>query len=161
MVGRRAVAEAWRNLTAVGATPLAVTDNLNFGNPQKPQIMWEIVAGIDGIGAACRALDFPVISGNCSLYNETNGEGILPTPAIGGVGLLKDVARMATVKFKRAGDVIILIGETKGHLGQSIYLREIEGREEGAAPGDRPGAGEKDRRLRAPPDRRGPRRYRA
>jgi phosphoribosylformylglycinamidine synthase len=132
--GKQAVAEAWRNLTAVGATPLAVTDNLNYGNPQKPEIMWEIVAGIDGIGAACRALDFPVIGGNCSLYNETNGEGILPTPAIGGVGLMKDVSKMATVGFKRDGDVIILIGETKGHLGQSIYLREIEGREEGAAP---------------------------
>ncbi len=132
--GKQAVAEAWRNLTAVGATPLAVTDNLNYGNPQKPEIMWEIVAGIDGIGEACRALDFPVIGGNCSLYNETNGEGILPTPAIGAVGLLKDVTRMATVAFKRQGDVVILIGETKGHLGQSIYLREIEGREEGAAP---------------------------
>jgi phosphoribosylformylglycinamidine synthase II len=132
--GKQAVAEAWRNLTAVGATPLAVTDNLNYGNPQKPEIMWEIVAGIDGIGAACRALDFPVIGGNCSLYNETNGEGILPTPAIGGVGLMTDVTKMATVAFKRPGDVIILIGETKGHLGQSIYLREIEGREEGASP---------------------------
>ena len=132
--GAQAVAEAYRNLTAVGATPLAVTDNLNFGNPQKPEIMWEIVAGIDGIGAACRALDFPVISGNCSLYNETNGEGILPTPAIGGVGLLKDVSKMATIAFKREGDVVILIGETKGHLGQSVYLREIEGKEDGAAP---------------------------
>jgi phosphoribosylformylglycinamidine synthase len=132
--GKQAVAEAWRNLTAVGATPLAVTDNLNYGNPQKPEIMWEIVAGIDGIGAACRALDFPVIGGNCSLYNETNGEGILPTPAIGGVGLMQDVTKMATVGFKRAGDVVIVLGETKGHLGQSIYLREIEGREEGAAP---------------------------
>ena len=96
--------------------------------------MWQIVAGIEGIGEACRALDFPVIGGNCSLYNETNGEGILPTPAIGGVGLIKDVARRATMGFKRQGDVIILIGETKGHLGQSIYLREIEGKEEGAAP---------------------------
>jgi len=132
--GKQAVAEAWRNLTAVGAKPLAVTDNLNYGNPQKPEIMWEIVAGIDGIGAACRALDFPVIGGNCSLYNETNGEGIFPTPAIGGVGLMADVNKIATVAFKRQGDVIILIGETKGHLGQSIYLREIEGREEGAAP---------------------------
>jgi phosphoribosylformylglycinamidine synthase len=92
------------------------------------------VAGIDGIGAACRALDFPVIGGNCSLYNETNGEGILPTPAIGGVGLMQDVTKMATVAFKREGDVIIVIGETRGHLGQSIYLREIEGREEGSAP---------------------------
>jgi len=132
--GKQAVAEAWRNITAVGATPLAVTDNLNYGNPQKPEIMWEIVAGIDGIGAACRALDFPVIGGNCSLYNETNGEGILPTPAIGAVGLMKDVTKMATVAFKREGDVVIVIGETKGHLGQSIYLREIEDREEGAAP---------------------------
>ena len=132
--GKQAVAEAWRNLTAVGAKPLAVTDNLNYGNPQKPEIMWEIVAGIEGIGAACRALDFPVIGGNCSLYNETNGEGILPTPAIGGVGLMADVTKMATVAFKRTNDVIILVGETKGHLGQSIYLREIEGREEGAAP---------------------------
>jgi phosphoribosylformylglycinamidine synthase len=132
--GKQAVAEAWRNLTAVGALPLAVTDNLNYGNPQKPEIMGQIVAGIDGIGEACRALDFPVIGGNCSLYNETNGEGILPTPAIGGVGLLKDAGRMATVAFKRAGDVVILIGETRGHLGQSIYLREIEGKEDGAAP---------------------------
>ena len=132
--GKQAVAEAWRNLNAVGATPLAATDNLNFGNPQKPEIMGEIVAGIDGIGAACRALDFPIVSGNCSLYNETNGEGILPTPTIGGVGLLKDAARMATVAFKREGDIVILIGQTKGHMGQSIYLREIEGKEEGSAP---------------------------
>jgi phosphoribosylformylglycinamidine synthase len=132
--GKQAVAESWRNLTAVGATPLALTDNLNYGNPQKPEIMWEIVAGIEGIGAACRALDFPVIGGNCSLYNETNGEGILPTPAIGGVGLMQDVTKMATVAFKRDDDVIVVIGETHGHLGQSIYLREIEGREEGAAP---------------------------
>ena len=121
-------------MTAVGATPLAVTDNLNFGNPQRPEIMGEIVGGIDGIGEACRALSFPVVSGNCSLYNETNGEPILPTPAIGGVGLLKDVRRMATVAFKRAGDALLLVGDTKGHLGQSIYLREIEGREEGAPP---------------------------
>ncbi|MEJ0027437.1 MAG: phosphoribosylformylglycinamidine synthase subunit PurL [Rhizomicrobium sp.] len=135
---KQAVAEAWRNLTAVGAKPLAVTDNLNFGNPQKPEIMGQIVRGIDGIGEACRALDFPVIGGNCSLYNETNGEGILPTPAIGAVGLMKDVAKMATIGFKRNVDVIMLIGENAnrlgGHLGQSIYLREIEGKEEGAAP---------------------------
>jgi phosphoribosylformylglycinamidine synthase len=131
---KQAVAEAWRNINAVGARPLAVTDNLNFGNPQKPEIMGEIVSAVDGIGAACRALDFPVIGGNCSLYNETNGEGILPTPAIGAVGLMQDVHRMATVALKREGDTILLIGETKGHLGQSIYLREIEGRETGAAP---------------------------
>ena len=131
---KQAVAEAWRNLTAVGANPLAVTDNLNFGNPQKPEIMGEIVAGIDGIAEACRALDFPVIGGNCSLYNETNGEAILPTPAIGGVGLMQDVSRMATVALKRADDTLILIGDTKCHLGQSVYLREVEGREEGSAP---------------------------
>jgi phosphoribosylformylglycinamidine synthase len=131
---KQAVAEAYRNISAVGALPLAVTDNLNFGNPQKPEIMWQIVAAVDGIGAACRALDFPVIGGNCSLYNETNGEGILPTPAIGAVGLMQDVNRMATIAFKRAGDAILLVGETKGHLGRSIYLREIEGRETGSAP---------------------------
>jgi phosphoribosylformylglycinamidine synthase subunit PurL len=131
---KQAVAEAWRNLTAVGSTPLAVTDNLNFGNPERPETMGEIVGAIDGIGEACRALSFPVVSGNCSLYNETNGEPILPTPAIGGVGLIKNVTRMASIGFKRAGDTIILIGDTEGHLGQSLYLREIEGREEGAAP---------------------------
>jgi phosphoribosylformylglycinamidine synthase len=131
---KQAVAEAYRNICAVGALPLAVTDNLNFGNPQKPDIMGQIVGAVDGIGEACRALDFPVIGGNCSLYNETNGEGILPTPAIGGVGLMPDVSRMATVALKRAGDALILIGATHGHLGQSIYLREIEGKEEGAAP---------------------------
>jgi phosphoribosylformylglycinamidine synthase len=131
---KQAVAESYRNISAVGALPLAVTDNLNFGNPQKPQIMGEIVGAIDGIGEACRALDYPVIGGNCSLYNETNGEGILPTPAIGGVGLMKDVHRMATVALKREGDALLLIGETRGHLGQSIYLREVEGREDGGAP---------------------------
>jgi phosphoribosylformylglycinamidine synthase subunit PurL len=131
---KQAVAEAWRNITAVGGTPLAVTDCLNFSNPEKPEAMGEIVAALEGMGEACRALSFPIVSGNCSLYNETQGEGILPTPTIGGVGLLKDVAKMATIAFKREGDVILLIGETKGHLGQSIYIREIEGREQGAAP---------------------------
>jgi phosphoribosylformylglycinamidine synthase len=131
---KQAVAEAYRNISAVGALPLAVTDNLNFGNPQKPEIMGQIVGAVDGIGEACRALDFPVIGGNCSLYNETNGEGILPTPAIGAVGLMADVDRMATVAFKRDSDVLILIGDTRGHLGRSIFLREIEGRETGAAP---------------------------
>jgi phosphoribosylformylglycinamidine synthase len=131
---KQAVAEAWRNLTAVGAHPLAVTDNLNFGNPQKEETMGDIVSAVDGIADACNALAFPVVSGNCSLYNETNGDAILPTPAIGGVGLLHDVKRMATIAFKTEGDSIILIGETRGHLGQSLYLREIEGREEGPPP---------------------------
>ena len=132
--GQQAVAETWRNLTAVGATPLAITDNLNFGNPQRPEIMGQFVLAVRGIGDACRALDFPVVSGNVSLYNETNGQAILPTPAIGGVGLLKDVTKHATIPFKAAGETIIVIGETKGHLGQSLYLREILGREEGSAP---------------------------
>jgi phosphoribosylformylglycinamidine synthase len=131
---KQAVAEAYRNISAVGALPLAVTDNLNFGNPQKPEIMGQIVGAVDGIGEACRALDFPVIGGNCSLYNETNGEGIFPTPAIGGVGLMADVNRMATVALKRPDDVLILIGDTRGHLGQSVFLREIQAMETGAAP---------------------------
>jgi phosphoribosylformylglycinamidine synthase subunit PurL len=131
---KQAVAEAWRNLSATGAVPLAITDNLNFGNPERPETMAEIVRSIDGIAEACRALSFPVVSGNCSLYNETNGEPILPTPAIGGIGLIENVERMATIAFKRPDDVIILIGDTVGQLGQSLYLREIEGREEGAPP---------------------------
>ena len=132
--GKQAVAETWRNLSAVGALPIAATDNLNFGNPEKPESMGQLVGAIKGIGEACRALDYPIVSGNVSLYNETNGVGILPTPAIGGVGLLDDVTTSATLAFKRAGEAIFLIGETRGHLGQSIYLREIDGREEGAPP---------------------------
>ncbi|SEG51831.1 phosphoribosylformylglycinamidine synthase subunit PurL [Bosea lathyri] len=132
--GKQAVAEAWRNLTAVGATPLAVTDNLNFGNPERPEVMGQLVGCIKGIGEACRALDFPVVSGNVSLYNETNGVSILPTPTIGAVGVLADVTRHATIAFKAAGEAIILIGETKGWLGQSAYLATVCGREEGAPP---------------------------
>jgi len=132
--GKQAVAEAWRNLTAVGARPLAVTDNLNFGNPERPQTMGQLVGCIRGIGEACAALDFPVVSGNVSLYNETNGRAILPTPAIGGVGLIEDFTKSATLAFKRAGDAILLLGEPTGWLGQSLYLRDICGREEGAPP---------------------------
>ncbi|MDO8605619.1 MAG: phosphoribosylformylglycinamidine synthase subunit PurL [Phaeospirillum sp.] len=132
--GRQAVAEAYRNLSAVGALPMAVTDNLNFGNPEKPEIMGQIVESIRGMGQACRELDFPVVSGNVSLYNETQGAAILPTPAIGGVGLLEDVAKSASLSFKESGSSIVLIGETKGWLGASLYLREICGREEGAPP---------------------------
>jgi phosphoribosylformylglycinamidine synthase len=132
--GKQAVAEVWRNLTAVGAEPIAITDNLNFGNPERPEIMGQFVFAIKGIGEACKALSFPVVSGNVSLYNETNGQGILPTPAIGGVGLLPDLSKMATLKFKSAGDAILLIGGRGTHLGQSIYLREVLGREEGAPP---------------------------
>jgi len=132
--GKQAVAECWRNLTAVGAKPLAVTDNLNFGNPERPEIMGQFVGAIRGIAEACKALDFPVVSGNVSLYNETNGRAILPTPSIGGVGLLEDFTKSATLAFKRAGEAILLVGETTGWLGQSMYLRELCEREDGAPP---------------------------
>ena len=132
--GKQAVAEAWRNITAVGGRPLAITDNLNFGNPERPEAMGQFVGCIRGIGEACRALDFPVVSGNVSLYNETNGRGILPTPTIGGVGVVDDVAKTATLAFKTPGEAIVLVGATTGWLGQSMYLKEIAGREEGAPP---------------------------
>src|SRR5207248_9305830 len=127
-------AEAWRNLTAVGARPLAVTDNLNFGNPERPEIMGQLVACIRGIAEACKTLDFPIVSGNVSLYNETNGRAILPTPTIGGVGLIEDFTASATLAFKAADEAILLVGESNGWLGQSLYLREVCEREEGAAP---------------------------
>jgi len=132
--GMQAVAENWRNLTAVGALPLAITDNMNFGNPERPEIMGQFAGCIEGMRQACVALDYPVVSGNVSLYNETNGKGILPTPAIGGVGLLDDVARSASLALKQEGDRLVLLGATRGHLGQSLYLREIAGREEGPPP---------------------------
>jgi phosphoribosylformylglycinamidine synthase len=132
--GKQAVAECWRNLSAVGALPLASTDNLNFGNPEKPQIMEQFAQAILGIGDACRALDFPIVSGNVSLYNETNGIGILPTPAIGGVGLMADWAKMMTLNFKNEGDVILLVGKKGSHLGQSAFLRDVLNRIEGDAP---------------------------
>ncbi|MFL5204226.1 MAG: phosphoribosylformylglycinamidine synthase subunit PurL [Microvirga sp.] len=132
--GKQAVAEAWRNITAVGGLPLAITDNLNFASPERPESMGQFVGCVRGIGEACQVLDFPVVSGNVSLYNETNGQGILPTPAIGGVGLLDDVTVNASIAFKREGEAIILIGATRGWLGQSIYLRDVCGREEGAPP---------------------------
>jgi phosphoribosylformylglycinamidine (FGAM) synthase-like enzyme len=132
--GKQAVAECWRNLTAVGADPLAATDNLNFGNPERPEIMGQLVMAIEGIGEACRALDFPIVSGNVSLYNETNGEAILPTPTIGGVGLIPDWSQMARIGGAAPGDVIILIGGDGTHLGQTAWLRDCLGRAEGAPP---------------------------
>ncbi|MCH8197466.1 MAG: phosphoribosylformylglycinamidine synthase subunit PurL, partial [Proteobacteria bacterium] len=130
----QAVAEAWRNLTAAGAKPLAITDAMNFGNPERPAIMGQFVQCIEGMREACLALDFPVVSGNVSFYNETNGRGISPTPAIGAVGLIADIAKTMTPGFKGEGEAIILIGETAGHLGCSLYLRHIEGIEDGAPP---------------------------
>ncbi|MFQ3623031.1 MAG: phosphoribosylformylglycinamidine synthase subunit PurL [Acetobacteraceae bacterium] len=131
--GAQAVAEAWRNLTAVGARPLAITDNMNFGNPERPRIMGQFAGCIRGMAAACRALDFPVVSGNVSLYNETDGRAILPTPAIGGVGVLEDAARAVGLALEDGLDLVV-VGRTLGWLGQSLWLREIAGREEGAPP---------------------------
>jgi phosphoribosylformylglycinamidine synthase len=132
--GKQAVAEAWRNLTAVGADPIAITDNLNFGNPERPEIMGQIVRAIDGMAEACRELDFPVVSGNVSLYNETNGAAIPPTPTVGAVGLLADYRRHADFSGLQPGDTLILLGETRGELGASAYLRDVLGREDGAPP---------------------------
>ena len=132
--GKQAVAEAYRNLVSVGATPLATTDNLNFGNPEKPEIMGQFVGAIKGIGAACSALDTPIVSGNVSLYNETDGSAILPTPTIGAVGLIADIDRDLINGTAREGHWALLVGETHGHLGQSALLAEVFHRVEGDAP---------------------------
>jgi phosphoribosylformylglycinamidine synthase len=131
--GKQAVAEAYRNLTACGALPLATTDNLNFGNPEKPEIMGQFVGAIKGIGEACAALDFPIVSGNVSLYNETDGKGILPTPTIGGVGLIAHLDELIA-GLPAEGDLALVIGETHGHLGQSALAAEAFGIEAGDAP---------------------------
>ncbi len=139
--GKQAIAECYRNLTAVGARPLATTDCMNFGNPEKPEIMGQFVGCIEGMAEACAALDMPIVSGNVSLYNETtDADGkatpVLPTPAIGGIGLLDDIEKMATIGFKAEGEAILLIGnaQTRGHLGQSLWLRELHGLECGPPP---------------------------
>jgi len=132
--GKQAVAETWRNITAVGAKPLAITNCLNFGNPERIDIMGQFVGCLDGMGDACRALDYPIVSGNVSLYNETNGSGILPTPAIGGVGVMADSEKMATIAFKGVDQTIVLIGETKNELGASLYQKQILGEDAGRPP---------------------------
>lgn len=135
--GKQAVAECWRNLTATGSLPLAATDNLNFGNPERPEIMSQLVHAIKGIGEACTALDFPIVSGNVSLYNETNGQAILPTPTIGGVGLIKDWSKMARIRFAAEGETILVAGAPAGlgsHVAQSVYMRDVHGRTDGPAP---------------------------
>ncbi|MEM7571042.1 MAG: AIR synthase-related protein, partial [Pseudomonadota bacterium] len=131
--GKQAVIECWRNLTAVGAEPLAITDCLNFGNPERPDIMGTFVGAIKGMGEACSALTFPVVSGNVSLYNETNGQAILPTPAIGAIGLLKDASKRAHIALSPGLDVVV-IGGVGTHLGASLYLRTMLDREDGAPP---------------------------
>ena len=132
--GKQAVAETWRNICATGAAPLAITNCLNFGNPERPEIMAQFVGAVEGIAEACEALNYPVISGNVSLYNETNGEAIPPTPAIGGVGVLEDVGMAVRVGGAEAGEELLAIGVTRGWLGQSLYLRELFEIEEGAPP---------------------------
>jgi phosphoribosylformylglycinamidine synthase len=138
--GKQAVAEAYRNLSAVGATPIAITDNLNFGNPEKPDTMGVIVRAIEGMAEACRALDFPVVSGNVSLYNETDGVGIPPTPVVGGIGLIDDLTKIATLKGAQAGDALYMLAmhtpaeERPTWLGASSYLRVIHGTEAGSPP---------------------------
>ena len=131
---KQAVAECWRNLSAVGADPLAITDCMNFGNPERPEIMGEFAAAIEGMTEACTALSFPVVSGNVSLYNETNGAAIPPTPAIGGIGLIPDIDAMATIALKRHGDILMLLGGEAGHLGQSLYMQIMLNRADGAPP---------------------------
>jgi phosphoribosylformylglycinamidine synthase subunit PurL len=131
---KQAVVETWRNLTAVGADPIAITDNLNFASPERPEVMGQFVGAVKGMGEACRVLDYPVVSGNVSLYNETNGVGIPPTPAIGGVGLVPDIAKMADLRLKREGEVLVLVGREQGWLGQSLYQQIIAGKLAGAPP---------------------------
>lgn len=131
---KQAVAETYRNISAVGGKPLAITNCLNFGNPQKPEIMGQIVRAIKGITQASKVLDYPVVSGNVSLYNETDGKAIQPAPAIGGVGLLKDLEKRCDAKFKNEGDAIYIVGKTKGHINSSLYEREILKQENGTNP---------------------------
>ena len=132
--GAIAVAEAARSIAATGARPLAITDCLNFGNPEKPEVMADFEAAVRGIADACRALDVPVVSGNVSLYNETDGRAIPPTPTIGMIGLLEDVSRHVRVAFRRAGDLVAILGDTRDELGASEFLRTIRGRDEGPCP---------------------------
>jgi len=123
--GKQAVAESWRNITSVGALPIAITDCMNFGNPEKEEIMGQFAGVVTGMIEACEILDYPVVSGNVSLYNETNGKGINPTPAIGGVGLIENLNHFSTPHLKRDNDTVLLVGKTDGYLGQSIYAKEI------------------------------------
>jgi phosphoribosylformylglycinamidine synthase len=132
--GMQAVAEAWRNLCAVGARPLALTDCLNFGSPENAIVMGQFVGCIEGMREACQALDFPVVSGNVSFYNETNGQPIWPTPTIGGLGVIDDLDHVGDLAYRAEDLPLVLVGETMGWLGSSLYLREVCGREEGQPP---------------------------
>jgi len=123
--GKQVVCEAWRNLISVGSKPIAITNCLNFGNPEKDEIMGQFVETIDGISQACKYLDFPVVSGNVSFYNETQSKAISPTPTIGGVGLIKNLDYMTTINLKKIGSYILVVGKTLGHLYQSEFFREV------------------------------------
>jgi phosphoribosylformylglycinamidine synthase len=131
---KQAVVETWRNLTAVGAEPLAITDNMNFASPERPEVMGQFVGSVQGMKEACEALSYPVVSGNCSLYNETNGKGIPPTPAIGAIGLIRDIGRIADLALKHDGELIVMVGREQGHLGQSLYQLIETGKNEGSPP---------------------------
>lgn len=132
--GKQAVAEAWRNLVAAGARPLAITNCLNFGNPERPRVMGQIVGCVEGMAEACRALDFPVVSGNVSLYNETAGSPILPTPEVGGLGVIDDLALMTTPALPGPDLALVLVGEGRGRLGRSLYRALVQGRADGPPP---------------------------
>ena len=132
--GKQVVCETWRNLISVGSNPIAITNCLNFGNPEKEKIMGQFVETIDGISQACSYLNFPVVSGNVSFYNETKNKAIAPTPTIGGVGLIKDLNKMVTQNFKEAGNHILVIGKTTGHLYQSEFFRVVLNFNDGPPP---------------------------
>ena len=132
--GKQIVCESWRNLIAVGAKPIAITNCLNFGNPEKEKNMGEFVESLKGIGEACKYLEYPVVSGNVSFYNETKSKGIKPTPSIGGVGLLKDYKKMISMDLKKVGNIVLLIGKTEGHIDQSIFATEIINQKKGPPP---------------------------
>ena len=138
--GTLAVAEAARNVTCSGAQPIGVTDCLNFGNPERPDVMWQFVLAVEGIADACRAFNVPVVSGNVSLYNETNGLSIYPTPIVGMVGLIESLNHVTTQWFKMPGDKILLFGETKEDLGGTEYLKVVHYREQGSPPVAQPGS---------------------
>jgi phosphoribosylformylglycinamidine synthase len=129
-----AVAEAARNVACAGARPLAATNCLNFGNPERPEIMWQFAKAVEGIGEACRALGVPITGGNVSLYNETDGRAIYPTPVLGVVGLLEHAERVLGSRFQDAGDIIVLLGQSHGELGGSEYLRVVHGLVRGMPP---------------------------
>ena len=132
--GKQIVCENWRNLISVGSKPLAITNCLNFGNPEKPEVMGEFVECIQGMKEACEFLDYPVVSGNVSFYNETNSKSIFPTPVIGGIGIFDNLNRIIDMKTKKTGNIIIVVGKTFGHLTRSSFLKEIYSINDGSPP---------------------------